>query len=49
MALKMKWKSEKDEILIKELFIERPWEKMSGTKERSSSWEKIANVFETIF
>ena len=44
MSLKMKWTAEKDDLLIREMFSERPWTKRGGSTDRSLSWERIADV-----
>ena len=44
MSLKMKWTAEKDDLLIREMFSERPWTKRGGSADRSLSWERIADV-----
>ena len=40
----MKWETEKDDLLIKEMFTERPWEYPSGCSQRGLAWGNIANV-----
>ena len=44
MSLKMKWTAEKDDLLLREMFSERPWTKRGGSTDRSLSWERIADV-----
>ena len=44
MASKMKWCEEKDDLLIKEMFNERPWMTRGGSTDRLMSWERIATV-----
>ena len=41
---KLKWTAEKDDLLIREMFSERPWTKRGGSADRSLSWERIADV-----
>ena len=45
MASKMKWCEEKDDLLISEMFNERPWMTRGGSTGRSMSRERIATVF----
>ena len=41
MAPKMKRCEEKDDLLIREMFNERPWMTRGGSTDRSMSWERI--------
>ena len=38
----IKWTPLKDNLLISEMFVEKPYEKRSGSNERGLSWENIA-------
>ena len=40
----MKWSTEKDDMLIKELFSAGPWEHPSGRSQRGTAWEDVARV-----
>ena len=40
----MKWNKQKDEMLIREILTQKPWEYRSKSQERGQVWDNIAYV-----